>query len=309
MRLLGYRPQRTIGRPAGTAGIGFITGKDIEVRFKPAPLDTGVVFMRTDRSPHAPRGVVESPHAERGVYSVPARVEHVSGTQRRTSLGHGPLQIGLVEHVLAALVGLRIDNCLVELNAPEPPGMDGSALGFARALQLAGVVSQPAKKPIWTVDSSVVLRFQDAAIALHPPKNLELRVSYLLNYGMQSPIHPQIHTRDVTPESFAQAIAGCRTFLLEDEALELRRQGLGPRTTYRDLLVFGRRGPIDNRLRFADEPARHKVLDILGDFALLGHDVRGHIVAYRTGHPHNIELVKELSTRLAPAMLKEKAAA
>lgn len=219
------------------------------------------------------------------------------------------MQIGLVEHVLAALAGLRVDNCFVELDAPEPPGMDGSSLDFVRALEKAGVVSQPAKKAIWTVNSSVVLRFQEAAIALHPPENFELRVSYLLNYGTHSPIHPQIHTLDVTPESFAQAIAGCRTFLLEEEALELRKQGLGPRTTYRDLLVFGRRGPIDNRLRFADEPARHKVLDILGDFALLGHDVRGHIVAYRTGHPHNFELVKELATKLAPARPMEKAAA
>ena len=103
------------------------------------------------------------------------------------------------------------------------------------------------------------------------------------------------------PESFRGDLAACRTFILEEEAAELRRQGLGTRTTAADLLVFGRHGPIDNRLRFANEPARHKVLDLIGDLSLLGHDLRGHVVAYRSGHPLNVELARTLHARLAEA--------
>ena len=110
-----------------------------------------------------------------------------------------------------------------------------------------------------------------------------------------------MHTQVLTPESFQNDLAGCRTFLLEEEAMELRRQGLGSRTTAADLLVFGRHGPIDNRLRYANEPARHKVLDLVGDLALLGADLRGHVVACRSGHPLNVALVREVARRIAAA--------
>jgi UDP-3-O-acyl-N-acetylglucosamine deacetylase len=112
----------------------------------------------------------------------------------------------------------------------------------------------------------------------------------------------------VTPGTFVTDIACCRTFLLEDEAHALRQQGLGARTTVSDLIVFGKRGPIDNRLRFANEPARHKVLDLMGDLSLLGHALCGHIVAYRSGHPLNVELVRLLGTRI-PQTSRSKAAA
>jgi UDP-3-O-acyl-N-acetylglucosamine deacetylase len=136
---------------------------------------------------------------------------------------------------------------------------------------------------------------------LHPATGDEWKVSYILDYGPQAPIPRQVHTVLLTPEHFAHELAGCRTFLLEAEALELRRQGLGLELTAADLLVFGGAGPIGNRLRFADEPARHKVLDLVGDLALLGHDLRGHVVAYRSGHALNIELVRLLAQRLAQA--------
>jgi UDP-3-O-acyl N-acetylglucosamine deacetylase len=225
---------------------------------------------------------------------IPARVERVTGTQRRTSLGHPPAEVSLVEHVLAALAGLRIDNCFVELNAPEPPGLDGSALGFVRALQRAGTVLQPARRAVCGVESPVLVTHNGASLALYPAAGDELKISYTLDYGLHAPIHRQAFTASITPETFANEVAGCRTFLLEAEAAELRRQGLGVRTTAADLLVFGRHGPIANRLRYANEPARHKVLDVVGDLSLLGLDVRGHLVAYRSGHPLNVELVRAL---------------
>jgi UDP-3-O-acyl N-acetylglucosamine deacetylase len=294
VRRHSYRYQRTIARSVDVQGTGFLTGAAVRLRFQPAPPDTGVVFVRTDLRP---------------MVQVPARVEHVTGTQRRTTLGHPPAEVSLVEHVLAALAGLRVDNCCVELNAPEPPGLDGSALGFVEALERAGAVLQGARRAVWSVDATVVVRQAGASLALHPPAGEELKVSYLLDYGLHSPIDRQLVTEVITPEGFANDIAPCRTFLLEEEAVELRRQGLGARTTPADLLVFGRRGPIDNRLRYANEPARHKVLDVVGDLSLLGEDLYGHVVAYRSGHPLNIALVRALRERLGSRTPPQRLAA
>jgi UDP-3-O-acyl-N-acetylglucosamine deacetylase len=208
------------------------------------------------------------------------------------------VQVGLVEHVLAALASLRIDNCFVELDAPEPPGLDGSAQQFVDLLNRSGAVLQPARRVVWEIDGPVVVRQNGATLALHPWQGDGLRASYILDYGPASPIGWQMHTLTITPESFVNDLADCRTFLLEAEAAELRRQGFGERLTPADLLVFGPDGPINNRLRYANEPARHKILDLLGDLSLLGQDVRGHLVAYRSGHPLNVELVRALSARL-----------
>jgi UDP-3-O-acyl-N-acetylglucosamine deacetylase len=225
-------------------------------------------------------------------------IEQVTGTQRRTTLGQGHCQVSLVEHVLAALAGLRIDNCRMELNAPEPPGLDGSAGRFVQTLHRAGIVLQPARRAAWVVDEPVIVTQNGATLALHPAEGDELKISYLLDYGVGSPIGRQAHTQVITPEGFADDLADCRTFILEEEAVELRRQGLGSRTTPADLLVFGKRGPIGNQLRHANEPARHKILDLVGDLFLFGHDLRGHLVAYRSGHPLNIALVRALTEQL-----------
>jgi UDP-3-O-acyl-N-acetylglucosamine deacetylase len=226
----------------------------------------------------------------------------VTGTQRRTTLGQPPGQVGLVEHVLAALAGLRIDNCFVELNAPEPPGLDGSARRFVEALCQARPIVQPARREISAVEAPVIVSHNGATLTLHPPERDELRISYILDYGKSSPICWQMHTETMTPDCFMADVACCRTFVLESEAAELRQQGLGLRTTAADLLIFGRHGPIDNELRFANEPARHKILDIVGDLSLLGCDLRGHVVAYRSGHPLNVELVRCLGRGACPEL-------
>jgi UDP-3-O-acyl N-acetylglucosamine deacetylase len=280
VKRVNYRYQRTLARPAEVKGIGYLTGRHVRLRFRPAPPGTGVVFVRTDLGAQA---------------CIPARVEHVTGTQRRTTLGQAPLTVGLVEHVLAALHGLHIDNCYIDVDAPEPPGLDGSSRAFVEALLDAGLTLQPQRRDLWAATESIIVRAPEATLALHPPRQYELRISYLLDYGLHSPLGWQMCTEEITPGDFACALAPCRTFLLEEEAVALRQQGLGSRTQISDLLVFGRRGPIENRLRFANEPARHKILDILGDLALLGQDVCGHVVAYRSGHPLNVELVQVLA--------------
>ena len=294
MRRPSYRYQRTIRQPVQVQGTGYVTGATIRLRFVPAPASTGVVFIRTDLGPQA---------------LLPANVDHVTGTNRRTTLGSPPLYVTIVEHVLAALAGLRIDNCFVELNGPEPPGLDGSAMAFVEALHEAGTVVQPARRNVCAVNSKIVVQHQGATLTVHPDNRDELRISYLLDYGMHSPIVRQNHTVAVTPESFANELAPCRTFLLAAEAHELRRQGIGLNTTVKDLLVFGLGGPLENPLRFANEPARHKVLDLIGDLSLFGCDLRGHVVAYRSGHPLNVELVRKLVSQMRQAQTGQRMAA
>jgi UDP-3-O-acyl N-acetylglucosamine deacetylase len=284
LRRYSFRNQRTIAHRVELLGVGFLTGASVRLAFQPAPPSTGIVFIRVDQRP---------------VTRIAAQVGNVTGTARRTTLGHEPAQVALVEHVLSALAGLRIDNCYVELNAPEPPGLDGSAQRFVDILRHAGAVLQPARHTVWCVEQPVTLSQSGATLTLYPPTHDELKISYALDYGANSAIDRQLCTQVITPETFSNAIAPCRTFLLEDEAAELRRQGLGSRTTAADLLVFGRKGPIDNTLRFANEPARHKILDLVGDLSLFGHDLRGHVVACRSGHPLNIELVRTLSQEVA----------
>lgn len=289
MKRLSYRAQRTIGRPACISGVGFITGADVALRFRPAQPETGIVFVRTDLRPQ-PR--------------ICADAGEVSGTARRTTLGQAPKAVTLVEHVMAALAGLRIDNCIVELDACEPPGLDGSATGFVEALLEAGIELQQATKSVWAVEKTQFVRSGNSTLAIHPPQNDDLTISYLLDFGAGSPIDRQAHTQRITPGEFASEIACCRTFLLDDEAKSFRQAGIGSRTTAHDLLLFGARGVIDNELRFANEPARHKILDLVGDLALTGMDIRGHVVAYRSGHPLNVELAQTLVDSQGSAVLR-----
>lgn len=280
------RFERTIAKPAEVEGIGFITGAFVHLRFCPAAPGTGIQFLRTDIAQSVP---------------IRAHVGNVTGTQRRTTLGEKPFQVTLVEHVLAALAALRVDNCLVELNAVEPPGLDGSCLGFIEALKSAGSETQSSRRTIYSVESPVILESNGATLALHPCEGEGLKLTYFLDYGNHSPIHRQVHTLKFELGNFIREVANCRTFLLEEEASQLRLLGLGCRTTTQDLLVFGKHGPIDNELRFANEPARHKILDMVGDLALLGADLRGHVVAFRSGHPLNVEMARTLAARLGSA--------
>jgi len=288
VRRLLSRPQRTIRRSVTVAGFGIVTGMAVRLRFEPAPADTGVIFVRDDL---------------RSRPTIPAHCTNVTGTQRRTTIGNDPAQVTLVEHVLAALSGLRIDNCRVNLDGPEPPGLDGSARGFVEALHEAEIVTQSARRDRWTVTHSIVLRQGGSTLAIHPTTGKHLKISYLLDYGPNALIPPQIHTSTITPEVFQNSLAPSRTFLLESEAAELQERGIGRHLKHSELLVFGEHGVIDNQLRFGDEPSRHKVLDLVGDLALSGVDLVGHVVAYRSGHPLNIELARTLTQLFAQASL------
>ncbi len=285
------RSQRTISRAAEVTGFGFLTGADVRLTFHPAAANHGIAFLRTDCD-SAP---------------IPARVEHVAPRQRRTALSYRGVTVELVEHVLAALAGLQIHNCLVTLNAPEPPGLDGSCRPFAEALWDAGIVDQGVPREAMTIHHAVragSLEQRQWVDAMPVGADAGFTVEYTLDYGPQSPIQRQSARYLVTPEIFLREICWARTFILESEVAALRSQGYGQRVTAGDLLIFGARGVIDNALRADDECARHKLLDCIGDLALIGCDLRGTVSAFRSGHQLNAETVRQLqqshAAQLAP---------
>lgn len=277
--LTARRLQRTIARETEVRGVGFFHGYDVALRFRPAEADTGVVFIRTD--------LPERP-------SVPAHIRHVIPRQRRTTIQQGEATVEMVEHVMAALAGLRIDNCLIEIDAPETPGLDGSSQAFVEALNEAGAVELDRERETLVIERPVTVREGQATLTAHPGDGESLVLGYHLDYGRHTPIGAQSLFVDVSPESFRKELAPSRTFLLEKEAVALRQAGIGSRASEADLLIFGTGGPIGNSLRYPDECVRHKILDMVGDLALLAKDIRGHVVAHRSGHQLNAALVRKL---------------
>ncbi len=273
------RQQRTLARSASVDGFGYWSGRDVRVEFRPAPADTGIVFFRSD---------VPQPVA------TPATVQFRIEAPRRTTLSVRGVAVEMVEHILAALAGLRIDNCEVWMSAAEAPGCDGSSSAFVAALQRAGVVEQLAPRKQLVVTETIRVGDDDCWVEASPSPTGELVLRYRLDFGANSPIGRETFQLAVTPESFVRELATARTFLLRHEAEWLLSQGLGARTTYRDLLVFDDEGPIENELRFENECERHKTLDLLGDLALSGCDIVGRIAAHRSGHRQNADLVRAL---------------
>jgi len=273
------RNQRTIAKPATVRGIGYFSGQDVRVEFRPAEVDTGIVFVRDDLA---------------GCPRIAAAVAHRKEVPRRTTLSAGGVAVEMVEHVMAALGGLQVDNCEVHVDAEEMPGCDGSSLSFVEALDTAGIVEQDAPRPRKIIRELIRLGNDDCWIEARPCCSGKPILQYELDYGRDERIGHQTFEIPLSPESFRQGLAPSRTFVLEEEAAAFKAQGLGRRVTCKDLLVFGSQGPIDNRLRFPDECVRHKIVDMVGDLALAGRDLIGRISAYRSGHRLNVELVRAI---------------
>jgi UDP-3-O-acyl N-acetylglucosamine deacetylase len=204
-------------------------------------------------------------------------------------VGFGPMQIQTTEHLLAALSGLSIDNIEIEIDNVELPGLDGSAIGFAEAIRGAGIVEQPADKSVIAPAEALWCRDADSAIVLLPDEGF--RVSYTLHYPG---IGTQYFSVEVTEKGFMEDVAPARTFCSELEAMELLKRGLGKGANYENTLVMGSTGPINNRLRFPDEPARHKALDLIGDLYLAGPAIKARVIAVKSGHRLNMEMVRLL---------------
>jgi UDP-3-O-[3-hydroxymyristoyl] N-acetylglucosamine deacetylase/3-hydroxyacyl-[acyl-carrier-protein] dehydratase len=272
--------QRTLAREATLKGIGFFSGTDVSIRLVPAEPNHGIVFIRSDLPGSAP---------------IPASIRCRVPEPRRTVLQVGDARVEMTEHVLAALVGMGVDNCRIELDGPEPPGLDGSALPFVEEIAGGGLDVQSTPQIPLVVEESVHAGEGDSFAAAHPGPSGRYDVTYNLDYSDNPGIGKQSLCYTHSPEAFGREIAPARTFIRETEVEWLRGMGIGKRTTTKDVLVFAEDGSIrDNTLRFPDECVRHKILDLIGDLALVGRPIIGHILAHCSGHATNAALAAAL---------------
>lgn len=277
--------QRTIEHGAECAGVGLHTGETVTARFLPGLPGTGIVFVRTDL-PGRPR--------------IPALATNRIAQPRRTAIQCGEAEVHTVEHLISAAVGIGIDNLEVHLAGPEAPGFDGSAAEYVRILRGAGLREQDARRREVVIKEPVKVEGRNGAQLTALPYAGGLRLSYTLDY----PVKPlrNVHVEvDVTEERYEREIAPARTFVLREEAELLRALGLGAGASLENTLVFDDDGPVGGaKLRFPDEAARHKLLDLVGDLALLGSRLRAHVVAVKSGHELNLALVQEILQRYVP---------
>ncbi len=274
--------QRTLAKELFMNGLGLHTGEPVSVRVLPAEPNTGVVFVRSDL-PHRP------------TIPVKPQVGDVEKSMRRTTLSKDGVEVQTVEHFMSSLWGMQIDNVYVEVSGPEMPGLDGSAIQFYQQLKAAGTVEQPAPKRYFSLREPVFVEDGESSITVFPDH--ELKISYMLSY----PSHPLLKSQFVSygnGMSYEESIAPARTFCLREEADALRAAGFGKGATYENTLVLDAKGVMQNTLRFDDEFARHKILDLLGDLYLLGTHLRAHVIAIKSGHPLNVKLLKKLDQAL-----------
>ncbi len=274
-------PQRTIKSEARVSGRGLFGGEDSKVVFKPADINTGRVFVRTDL-----------PDPVR----IPALPTSIVPQGRRTTLGFGSATVETVEHVLAATHALEIDNIIIEVEGRELPSLDAGSAEFVRALNRAEIVDQqaPAKEIVIQKEMYVSESEGEAAVYALPSPGDGLNLTYDCDYSGHTGLPRQVYSCRLNPLTFERNIAPSRTFLLETEAKRLVAAGIGTHLTPKDVLVISSDGPIRNSYKFPDECARHKTLDLIGDLALVGRRISGRIMAYKSGHSLNQELVKKL---------------
>ena len=296
--------QCTIGNKTSCVGIGLHTGVESKITFKPAPEDFGMRFKRMD---------VE------GCPEIRAAIDHVIDISRGTTIEENGVRIHTVEHALAACVGIGLDNVLIELTEKELPVMDGSAIDFVEALLKAGIVKQNAPKNYLHIDEAVGYSDHKRGVDIHIMPSDQFRITFMIDYKFRS-LGTQFATLDNLEENFAKDIAPARTFAFLSEVEALKKDGLIQGGNLDNAVVivdkeidqkeadnlkglFGIKQTISlgangilngKKLRFDNEPVRHKALDLIGDLALLGMPLQGHIIASKSGHAANVELVKKI---------------
>jgi len=271
--------QRTIAKEFSVKGVGLHTAAKVNMTFKPATVDTGITFIRTD---------LPSRPAIKVCYE---NILPQSLSPRRTSIGIDNVQVQTIEHLMAALIGLGIDNLVIEIDNNEVPGLDGSSASYVESLLKCGVTEQEKNKHYFVIKEPLYVEEDGAQIIALPAA--DFRISYTLSFN-----HPLLRASyldlEITPEIFEQELSMARTFCLEKEATELQHQGLGRGANYENTLVVGESGVIRNKLRYPDEFIRHKMLDLLGDLFVLGQPIKGHIIAIKSGHSLNLKMVKKI---------------
>jgi UDP-3-O-[3-hydroxymyristoyl] N-acetylglucosamine deacetylase/3-hydroxyacyl-[acyl-carrier-protein] dehydratase len=275
------RPQRTLKNAVEYCGMGLHSGKETRVRIRPAEAGSGVTFVRTDIDEHP---------------AVRAHGPNMKARQRRTCIQDGKAEVYTCEHLLASLYAMGIDNAIVEIDGEEVPGMDGSATEFLRGLKDTGVTELRAQRASYAVKQPIYVREGNASIVALPGSG-KLTVEYHLDYPAKNgsvKATRQIVGFELDSDTFERDIAPARTFVFEHEVEALQAAGLGKGANPQNTLVVGPEGPRENELRWDDELARHKILDLIGDLANVGVDLDAHIIATRSGHGLNMQLVQSL---------------
>ncbi|MCE9594636.1 MAG: UDP-3-O-acyl-N-acetylglucosamine deacetylase [Planctomycetes bacterium] len=269
------RNQRTLRTAVEFSGVGLHSGTETKIRVLPAPQDTGIEFVRTDLADAPP---------------IPARIQYRVAADLRTRLERGGAQVDTVEHLLAVCVAMGIDNLTVEMNGQEMPGMDGSAKEFLELFQRAGVVEQRAAAKVFRLEQPVYVRDGKATLVALPSEHPMLTLQYIASFDEPGVEGGSVQL-EIDQETFARDIAPARTFCLASQVEKLQLAGFGKGATRDNTVVLGDPSTV---MRMQGEPVRHKMLDLLGDLALLGSDLHAHIIATRSGHATNAELVRHL---------------
>jgi UDP-3-O-[3-hydroxymyristoyl] N-acetylglucosamine deacetylase len=266
--------QTTVAATVTYTGIGLHSGQDVTITLKAAPVNTGIVFARVDL-PGAPR--------------VAAIASNVTAAMRATTLEAGTAKVFTVEHLLAAFYAMKVDNCLIEITAVEPPVADGSSLPFIRLIEEAGIMEQAAERPRIAVTRAITVRQDDKFITILPYDGFRITFTSI------NP-HPQLGVQfgdyEITPDNFIRELAPARTIGFMHEVEALQAQGLALGGSLDNAVVYDHEKAL-TPLRFPDELVRHKILDIVGDLALAGR-VSGHVIAVKSSHALNTALAKEI---------------
>jgi UDP-3-O-[3-hydroxymyristoyl] N-acetylglucosamine deacetylase / 3-hydroxyacyl-[acyl-carrier-protein] dehydratase len=276
------KQQKTIKYEAKLSGRGLFGGKEVKVFFKPAPVDTGIVFVRKDLEP---------------AVQIKVKPDAIVERNRRSALAKGNACVETSEHCLAAVSALDIDNLFVEMDAEELPGFDGSSEEFFKTLQKCGIELQGAPQRPIVITESICITEGDKSIYALPGTDSSLSITYDLDYTQHTGIGRQIYSFELSESSYAQNLARARTFALEAEARQMQAMGIATHLTPKDILVINSDGPIRNSFRWPDECVRHKIVDLVGDLRLAGRPVIGRVVAYKSGHALNQKLVTQIVDR------------
>ena len=272
--------QKTIEKEFFLEGRGLQTGKPVKAFFYPGSENSGIIFVRRDLENKPKMRLGDLPDMD---------------ADRRSKVGFGRAHIETAEHVLAALWGAGLDNIRIELDSSEPPALDGSSFEFLEALKKTGIKSQEASREFIEIKKPLWAEGKESFLGIFPSQTF--KISYVLEYPTPV-IGRQFFSDTIDSEVFRKEIAPARTFCLKEEAELLLKQGYGKGANSKNTLVMDKLGPVDNVLRFPDEPVRHKVLDLIGDLYLLGKPIKGRVIAIRSGHKLNLELVKKIKENL-----------
>ncbi len=266
--------QHTIGKELSYSGIGLHSGKEVVMTFKPAAENTGIVFARTDLP---------------GCPTIRALAENVSSTVKATTLSENGAEVFTVEHLMAAMSMMEIDNIIIEMSSPEPPVTDGSAKVFCELLEEAGIVAQEAERKVYAIDKAFSVYDNDRYITVLPYDGYRVSFTSINKHPM---LGTQYFDILLDKESFKKEIMAARTVAFTEELEMLRKLGLGLGGSLENVVVFDKDKVLSEQ-RFDDELIRHKILDAIGDLYLLG-PIKAHVIAVKTGHAFNSQIAKQI---------------